>query len=186
MMAVAEIYPLSFFGYSDDGDLPRINPYLLAGVGMYHFEPQAKLNNTWIALKPLHTEGEGFSEYPNRKEYKLTQTNFPVGVGVRYDLSETFNIRAEFVYRVLKTDYLDDVSQTNYINPILFEKYLSGAALNDAVQLNDRRGELHPKNGVQPGERGNPNNNDSYFSFNIKLGLVFGRQTVVSNRRKSY
>ena len=34
--------------------------------------------------------------------------NVPVGLGVRYELNSVLNLRAEFVYRVLFTDYLDD------------------------------------------------------------------------------
>ena len=36
----------------------------------------------------LHTEGEGFAEYPDRKEYKLKQINFPVGAGIKYKIAE--------------------------------------------------------------------------------------------------
>ncbi len=172
---LAEIHPFYIFGnYNDDHYPPAVSPYLLAGIGYFHFNPQAKLNNTYIDLQPLHTEGQGFAEYPRAKEYKLSQFNFPVGIGGRYDLSPLVNIRAELVYRFLQTDYLDDVSG-RYIDPSVFAKYLSGTQLTQALLLNDRHKPgaetAHPD-----GIRGNPKNNDAYITFNIKLGLTLGRE----------
>ncbi|MDQ2720466.1 MAG: hypothetical protein M3Z26_12015 [Bacteroidota bacterium] len=171
---VAEIHPFEIFGnYDDDHFPPEVSPYLLVGIGYFHFNPQAMLNGNYVDLQPLHTEGEGFPEYPNVKNYKLTQFNFPVGVGARYDLSPLVNIRAEIVYRFLQTDYLDDVSG-RYIDPAVFAKHLSGTQLTEAILLNDRHKPgavtAHP-NGI----RGDPKNNDAYITFNIKLGLTLGR-----------
>ncbi len=173
--ANVELYPLSILGKFDDEREPsRLSPYVLAGLGLFHFQPQAKLNNIWVDLQSLRLEGQGFSEYPDRKNYKLTQLALPVGIGVKYDLSRILNVRAEFVYRILTTDYLDDVSEIEYIDPAVFSNYLTGAKLANALLLYDRRNEIHPE-GSGPGERGNPKNNDSYYSFNLKLGLILGR-----------
>ncbi|HEY5407013.1 MAG TPA: hypothetical protein VIJ92_07995 [Ginsengibacter sp.] len=172
---VAEFHPFYIFGnYNDDHYPPAVSPYVVAGIGYFHFNPQAKLNGNWVDLQPLHTEGEGFAEYPNVKNYKLSQFNFPLGIGARYDVSAIINLRAEIVTRFLTTDYLDDVSG-RYIDPSIFAKYLSGVQLNEALLLNDRH-----KPGAETahpgGIRGNPKNNDSYITFNIKLGLTLGRQ----------
>ncbi len=172
---MAELHPFYIFGnYDDEHYPPAVSPYILAGIGYFHFNPQAMLNGNYIDLQPLHTEGEGFPEHPNAKEYKLTQINFPVGMGVRYDLSPLINIRAEIVYRFLQTDYLDDVSG-RYIEPSVFGKHLSGTQLNQALLLHDRH-----KPGAQTahpnGIRGNPKNNDAYITFNVKLGLTLGRE----------
>ncbi len=79
------------------------------------------------------------------------------------------NLRAEIVTRILQTDYLDDVSG-RYIDPSVFANHLSGVQLNEALLLNDRHKPgavtAHPD-----GIRGRPNNNDSYITFNVKLGL---------------
>ena len=172
---MAEFHPFFIFGdYNDDHYPPAISPYVLAGVGYFHFNPQAKLNGNYVDLQPLHTEGQGFSEYPNAKNYKLSQINFPLGIGARYDVSAIINLRAEIVTRFLTTDYLDDVSG-RYIDPSVFANYLSGVQLNEALLLNDRHKPgaetAHPD-----GIRGNPKNNDSYITFNIKLGLTLGRE----------
>lgn len=172
---MAELHPFYIFGnYNDDRYPPPVSPYVLLGVGYFHFNPQAMLNGSYVDLQPLHTEGEGFAEYPNSKEYKLSQINFPVGMGARYDISPVINIRSEIVYRFLQTDYLDDVSR-RYIDPSVFGKYLSGPLLNHALLLHDRHkpgGETAHPDGI----RGNPDSNDAYISFNIKLGLTLGRE----------
>ncbi len=177
VVAVGEFHPFEIFGnYNDEHYPPSVSPYLLAGVGYFHFNPQTMLNGNYVDLQPLHTEGQGFAEYPNVKEYKLNQINFPLGVGARYDITPIVNVRAEFMYRILTTDYLDDVSG-RYIDPGVFGKYLSGTQLNEAILLNDRHKPgavtAHPD-----GIRGNPKNNDSYITFSIKLGLTLGRDRV--------
>jgi hypothetical protein len=183
--AVAEFYPFFIFtNWANRDDYPpSYSPYLIAGIGYYTFNPQTTLNGRTVDLQPLSTEGQGFKEYPDRKPYKLHQMNFPVGIGVKYELSSLLNLRGEFLYRILATDYLDDLS-ARYINPSVYPKYFTGTTLADAVALSDRRSKNNSEYPINPlgGQiRGNPKNNDSYFSFNIKLGLTFGRQKIKYN-----
>jgi hypothetical protein len=155
-----------------------MSPYIIGGIGFFSFNPQTKLNNNWIDLQPLSTEGQGFKEYPDRKVYKLNQTNIPLGIGLRYEFSTMFNIRTECVYRKLSTDYLDDAS-TEYIDQSLFSNYLSGSKLVNALLLNDRQYELDPTHITVPtSQRAQSKNNDGYFTFNVKVGLIFGRQRI--------
>jgi len=147
----------------------------MAGIGWFNFNPQANYNGLWIDLQPLHTEGEGFKEYPNHTPYRLSQINIPAGAGFKYELSEMFTIRGELIYRFLFTDYLDDVS-TTYIDPTLFDKYLSPTEAAFAKILYSRQGEIKP--GFVPAVgsiRGSPKHNDAYFSFNLKIGINLGR-----------
>lgn len=174
-----EVHPLYIINRNnEDKEPPAFSPYLLAGVGFFSFKPQTKLGGKTVDLQPLSTEGQGFAEYPDRKPYKLNQMNIPLGVGIKYDLSSILNVRAEFVYRKLNTDYLDDVSSKYYITPDLYANYFTGAKLTNALLLNDRRYELDPANNSTSDERGNPKNKDSYFTFNIKIGYTFGRERV--------
>jgi Domain of unknown function (DUF6089) len=181
-MAVLEVHPLFMFKkYENDAgsiEAPRFSPYVVAGVGYFSFNPQAKLLNQWVDLQPLRTEGQGFAEYPDKKTYKLQQINIPVGLGIKYELSPMLNLRAECVYRTLSTDYLDDVS-TTYADQNLFSNYLTGNKLTNALQLHDRKYELDPTHITNGGDqRGNPKNNDAYFTFNLKIGLIFGRERI--------
>lgn len=156
-------------------DLPLFSPYITAGVGFFHFNPQALLNNQWVSLPPLHTEGQGFREYPQRNNYSTFTWCVPTGIGVKYDASRLVNGRFELVYRFTGTDYLDDVSQ-QYIDPLLFSKYLSPANAVTAAALADRSAELSggAKNEANA-IRGNPANKDAYFSAMFTISIALGR-----------
>jgi hypothetical protein len=170
---ITEIHPRYFKKYTINDKLPRVSPYLLGGIGYFKFNPQAKLDGKLTDLRPLSTEGQGFAEYPDRKPYKLQQINFPVGAGIKYKLSDLFNCSAEFVYRILNTDYLDDVS-TSYIDKNLYPNYFDGLTLTQALALNNRQNELTPSHVTNVGDiRGNPKKNDAYFSLNFKIAFIF-------------
>jgi len=95
---VGEFYPLPY---------GTVQPYLFGGVGVYRFNPQAGFDGGWVDLQPLGTEGQGIDGFP--KPYSLTQFNLPFGAGVKFVFNETWTLGAEFGWRKLFTDYLDDV-----------------------------------------------------------------------------
>jgi len=163
---VAEVHPFFFKNY-DEGEAPFWSPYIVAGIGYFSFNPQAKLNDQWYYLHPLRTEGEGFEEYKNRKTYSLNQVNIPLGIGVKYEISPIINARLEMVYRVLFTDYLDDASQKDYVDPSLFINYLSAQQATIASQLADRR-----LSTVINNQRGDPKDNDAFFTIQLKVGFA--------------
>jgi hypothetical protein len=166
-----EIHPLLLFVDYEarDQEPPKYSPYLLGGYGSFKFNPQLKDGNRLIDLQPLSTEGQGFKEYPDRPVYKLTQTNYPFGLGLRYEISPIINLRGEFVYRLLTTDYLDDVS-TNYIDPTLYAlNGFTGTKLENALFLNNR--ESNGQKTDPGGKRGSPTNNDAYYASTIKIGV---------------
>jgi len=172
-----EIHPLFFKNY-DENQAPFLSPYLLVGLGFFSFNPEAKLDDRWYALQPLHTEGQGFDEYPDRKPYKLNQVNIPLGIGIKYELNSFLSTRLEIVHRFLFTDYLDDAS-TDYIDPSLFSNYLSAQQAAIAAQLSNRLAELNPA--YDPAlntQRGNPKNNDSFFTIQLKIGIAIRTSRV--------
>jgi hypothetical protein len=191
---IAEIYPTYLFRKFDtDVEPPRASPYLMIGVGIFHFNPRGSTDGRkWVDLQPLHTEGEGFpvdasdttgfdengvpfvNTYP--AQYNLTQINIPMGIGLRYEAGPKLNIRAEILYRHLNTDYLDDVSGV-YANPSKFAKYLPPALVQDAINLSNQS--FNHQFGYQiMNIRGNPDNKDAYFTFNIKVGYILGRKRL--------
>lgn len=170
----AEIYPTVFFEYEPSDLYRKIRPYGLIGVGVFRFNPmgQDRTNGNWVALKPLRTEGQGFAQFPDRPEYKLTQINIPMGVGVKYFASETFSVAMEVVHRKTFTDYIDDVSK-DYIDPALFYANLPASMAQLAERMANKTGDALGNFAIfQPGDkRGTPTNNDSYYSVNVKLGF---------------
>lgn len=175
-----ELYPTMMFKKYDDYD-PRISPYGFVGLGIFHFDPQGSITDangvqTWHKLHPLRTEGQGMTEYPNKKAYNLTQINLPMGAGLKFKVSPKLNICSELLYRKTFTDYVDDVS-TTYIDPAYFDTYLTPQEATIARKIHDKTiGIVTPGvNRYEPGtQRGNKNNMDAYFSFVLKIGVRLG------------
>lgn len=142
--------------------------YGFVGIGMFHFNPKAKIENTWVALQPLHTEGQGLIK--SRPVYHRTAVCIPVGVGIRYTLKRNWSLGLEYGMRYTFTDYIDDVS-TTYVDPAVLSAQSNGAI---AVELADRSAkpgdEGFVKGITRPGEqRGNPRYNDAYMFATVSL-----------------
>src|SRR5258708_180858 len=177
---MAEVYPTVFLEDESDDVTGRLRPYGVIGLGVYHFNPQGSYHDPvsgdtyWVDLKPLHTEGEGFAEYPDRKNYSLTQLNIPMGVGIKYFFSENVNVSFEIVHRKLFTDYVDDVS-TNYIDPTLFAKYLSPSQAKIALAMSNKSAQGYRTPGYHNNsKRGDPTQKDAYFTAGFKIGFRIG------------
>jgi hypothetical protein len=175
-----EIFPTMMFNRDAEFE-PRLRPYVLAGVGVFHFNPQGSLtdaagNKSWYYLHPLRLEGQGMPEYPYSQPYKLTQINIPFGGGIKYYLSERINMSMELLYRKTFTDYIDDVS-TKYIDPNNYTKYLSSQEAGLAYKLSDKaKGIIYPGMTRYPAgtQRGDTKDADTYFSVVAKVGVRLG------------
>lgn len=187
--AAIELFPTMMFNKYEDYD-PRFKPYGFVGVGIFHFDPQGSITDangtkTWHKLHQLHTEGQGFAEYPEKKPYSLTQMNIPMGLGVKTKISERVTLSPELLYRKTFTDYIDDVS-TTYIDPDYFDTHLSPEDAAIARKIHDKTvGIVTPGvNRYEPGtQRGNSHNMDAYFSFVLKLGIRLGDQGSNEDKR---
>jgi hypothetical protein len=177
-----EIYPHSIIRkkYEDDVE-PKFRPYIMGGVGIFKFNPQGSLpdasgNKVWHDLHPLRTEGQGFSQYPNSKPYKLVQMHIPLAVGFKYYVSDRINVGTEVLYRKTFTDYIDDISQ-KYINPSAFYANLPAGDADLASRIADKSiqiiypGQLRFPGGTQ---RGDTKDGDAFFSVVAKVGIRLG------------
>lgn len=155
----------------------KFDLYGIVGIGIYHFDPVVQdRDGSWIKASPLRLEGQGFAEYPNTKPYPLTQLNLQSGAGITYSITKNISLALEVVYRKLFTDYLDDVS-TIYINPTLFDKYLTteNAATAKRVYYKGIYTDITNPD-TELIIRGDPTDNDAYISENIKIIWRFGNR----------
>ncbi len=186
-------------------------PYAFLGVSVFHHNPQAQVPATyvprtagetptafpnageWVNLRSLGTEGQHADLLPTDanygiKEYSLIQIAIPFGIGARFRLNEVIDLSAEFGFRYLFTDYIDDVSK-NYVDLGVFG--------NDelAKAMSYRSFELNPGNAVErpsrdgstyfviPGYgeetkdnvRGHSNDKDIYTVFTLKASFIIGK-----------
>ncbi|MBS1656340.1 MAG: hypothetical protein JSU05_15915, partial [Bacteroidetes bacterium] len=117
--------------------------------------------------------------------YSLTQFEVPMGFGFKYYLKENMFVGLEVLHRKLFTDYVDDVSQNYYIDPIYFDQYLTPANAAIAKRLYYRgtyqSAQTNPGN-IQTFQRGDPTKNDAYFTTVIRLGWRLNDANSASGR----
>jgi hypothetical protein len=176
-----EIYPRYFLN-SYDPEYTRFRPFIAVGAGFFRYNPQAKdASGNWVDLKPLRTEGQGI--IAGKKEYSLFSPNILAGVGFKYMISEKLFAGLEVDHRFTFTDYIDDAS-TNYVDPSIYSSssVLNATQVAQATFLNNRALTTSPIytppniNGLGGfsgigAQRANPKNNDSYFTYHLKLGI---------------
>jgi hypothetical protein len=139
-----------------------------------HFNPQANYNGQWVDLKPLHTEGEGFAEYPKRKPYALTKIYIPLNLGIKYYFNNKWALAGGVSSRLSFTDYIDDI-HTTYIDPDLFYKYLSSEKAFLASQLYSRSRTPWK---VRPDvAKADNKDNDSYVTYFLTLSIRLDKYT---------
>jgi len=164
-------------------------PYIYGGVAVFHFNPWSK-DNAGIKtyLKPLSTEGQGLSQFPEQKVYNLNQLALSFGTGAKFAVNDGLSIGIEFSQRKSFTDYLDDVS-SNYVD----RDILLQAKGSKAVEMAYRGGQSpvgspnYPAHGEQ---RGTPTEMDWYYFFGLTIekklnsfGNLFQSGKSVANQR---
>lgn len=150
--AIAEF---NFLEYRISNDKYKFTTFLYLGLDVFNFKPRAQMDNFWIDLQPLRTEGQ-------TKGYKLTQVAIPFGLGVKMNVSKKVGIGIEWGPRKTFTDYLDDVSGT-YPNP-----FVSPFSSINGMKLSDRSKNAGSNVNEQ---RGNPRTKDWYFFFGLTLNF---------------
>ena len=162
----------NFFRFMPGEPDYNFTPYVTFGVGVFNYDPFAMLAGQKHFLRPLNTEGQGSTLYPDRKPYGSMAFSIPLGVGFKYCINESINVGFEIVHRVTGTDYLDDVSKT-YVDPSVFPPLPDGSP-SPAYLLHDRSYELGEPIGIVGRQRGISTQKDQfataifYISFNLQ------------------
>lgn len=126
----------------------RFTPYVFAGISVFHHNPQGLVPDQailtpehltdpftppqageWVDLKDLQTEGPD-------NTYSNFQISIPFGAGVRFRLSNRFDVEGEISYRYLFTDYLDDVS-SNYVDKGILDSDLARVMSDRSLEPTD-------------------------------------------------
>lgn len=154
---------------------PIINPYLMFGIGRSTNRPKTYLpgeeGNYTVNLWQIQTE-----EAAPVSSYPKAITVIPLGIGIRLKANQYIDILIEGGRRFTFTDYLDDVS-TSYPSLAQVEEWNGGtgtATADIAIQIYDRTvegyGTEYPARKLGD-TRGNPEANDAYYIFSLKLEM---------------
>jgi hypothetical protein len=153
--------------------------YSTFGVGAFYFNPKSTgPDGQLYELFPLRTEGQGLEGGPD--PYKRVAICVPIGFGVKKSLSRTSGIKVELTHRFTFTDYIDDVSTVYYDRTVLSQNYGPLSAYFSNPQLGNK-----PPIVTQPGQqRGDPDDNDSYFYFTVSYYLTLPSKPSTFGRNK--
>lgn len=151
----------NFFKFIPSNPDYLFTPYITLGIGAFSYDPYAYLNGKKEFLRPLGTEGQQIG-YNGRKPYGTIAVCIPLGVGIKYNVSDKINLSFEVTHRFTTTDYLDDVS-TTYVGANKF------APMSTVRLLQDRSYEIDPDNviGVEGRQRGWSKQKDQYIIAEI-------------------
>lgn len=162
----------NFFKFQPNDPQHNFTPYITLGVGVFSYNPYAYLDNKKYYLRPLGTEGQNIAYTDaatgkTRKPYGSMAMCVPIGMGIKYNVNDKFNISFQIAQRLTFTDYLDDVSATfvgedKFINPT-------------ARLLQDRSYEKGTSIGIEGRQRGWSKQKDQYVI--AEMGITFNIST---------
>ena len=129
--------------------------YLYTGLGLCYFNPKAKYQDEWVALRPLKTEGQGL--VGGADQTKPVTMTIPIGIGFRMAVSKVWSLGIEATYIKTFSDYIDDVHGVYFDPTKLYSpeaQYLSNPASNNTSWF-------------APGQQRGDANKDAYYTLNI-------------------
>jgi hypothetical protein len=146
--------------------------YLGAGVAVFHHNPQAFYEGSWIDLRPLRTEGEV-------QPYSSFDMALPLTTGFYFTFNRVYRIGWEIGWRKTFTDYLDDVSG-RYASPASLPNATAVALANRTQQSGSDP--LFAANFLPGNKRGDPSHNDAYIFTTVNFSYVFKGRSVYNGR----
>lgn len=149
--------------------------YLFGGVGATYFNPKAMYQGSWVALRPLKTEGQGLDG--GAKPYSPVTLSIPMGVGFRIGLNRMWRIGLEVAYVKTFSDYIDDVGGVYYDPAVLASEVGAASAyLSNPSHQNSTW--------FAPGEQRGDKQKDAYFYANIVVYRNLTYKDYAGSRRK--
>lgn len=163
------------------------NLYGFVGMNVFYFNPKGKTAaGDWVALYPLHTEGQGLPGGP--KQYSRVAISIPVGGYYKLTLNKIWSVGIEFCYRKTFTDYIDDVGGVYYDNAALAAAYgpLSAQMADPSLKLDPNliTATLPNADGT-PAQRGDKQK-DAYMSLEITAGYIFKQKRKSARLRSKF
>ena len=173
---LGEVNPIQLLGEQD----PVIYPYLMAGIGAFHFDPMTEYRGFEVHLRKLGTEGQGIPGNPDF--YTPWSIAVPLGIGFKVRLDETITMSCALTHRLIFTDYLDDVSgaEVDYLELLQNNGSLAAKLSHPALDPEAPQAVTYTRGGSR---------RDGYYIASIKLAFALGGKkgfAVAGNRQKRF
>lgn len=163
---------------------PAWNPYLFAGIALLYYNPRTNIPETDHNGVPFEDAGKMTSLRQHQTElvsYGPVTVAIPIGLGIKMQVAPSLNVVLNGGYRFTFSDYIDDVSTQHYDD----DKFPTTLA----AALADRGPEIGVAPRPEGAVRGNPDSNDGYFIFSMRVDYylppnIFGTKgRSMQNRR---
>ena len=167
----------NFFKFVPGDPYYAFTPYVTIGVGAFSYNPYDFYQGKKVYLRPLGTEGQNINYVDpatkiQRKPYGSVAVCFPIGAGIKYNVSNNINLSFQIAHRLTFADYIDDVS-TTYVGADKFPP-LNGQ-LPVAGIMQDRSFETGTPIGIEGAQRGFSKQKDQYLI--AEVGISFSIST---------
>ena len=156
------------------------SPYLFAGGAFYHYNPKTYFNNQWIELKDLGTEGQGIDGTAG-KTYSTNQFSIPMGIGVKYAITDKWVLGFKVGARMTFNDYIDDIS-TSYV---AYDVLVANKGIDIANIADPSLNQVSQHLEGQVVNRGDASKNDWYIIGGFFVTYVFADNGLVGARKKN-
>jgi len=166
------------------------NLYGFAGAGGFYFNPKGlDPAGNWVALRPLHTEGQGLAGGP--KQYSNFNWNLMAGAYYKLTINKIWSVGIEFCYRKTFTDYIDDVGTRYYDQAALAAAYGAQSAqmADPSKGLNDPTSPYQfatTPNADGSGAQRGDTQRDAYMSLEINVGYTFKKARKSARLRSKF
>lgn len=179
----------------------KISAFVILGGGGLYYNPKAEAvrgSGEWVALRPLHNEGQGSEPYEYTykdietgedvtetvtpdKEYFKFAGYISLGLGAKYQIDRRWAVGLEITNRYTTTDYLDDAHDRYFYNPSnpFADRHLDVIKNEDGtyLEVTDQPAAVKYKSGKTM--RGDPAYNDAYI-FTVVTGYYKLKNTIKS------
>lgn len=167
----------NFFKFVPGDPYYAFTPYVTIGVGAFSYNPYAYYQGKKVYLRALGTEGQNIPYTDpvtgkTRKPYGSMGVCFPIGAGIKYNVSNNINLSFQIAHRLTLTDYLDDVS-TTYVGSDKFPPLNGQPSVANVLQ--DRSFETGTPIGIEGRQRGFAKQKDQYII--AEVGVSFSIST---------
>ena len=160
------------------------NLYGFVGLGAFYYNPKGRTaDGKWVALRPLHTEGQGLPGGP--KQYSNFSVCIPVGAYYKVTINKIWSLGIELCYRKTFTDYIDDVGSSYYDPKALRAAYGPLSAQMADPSLGKIPNATTPGGDGTPAQRGN-HQKDSYMSLEITASYIFKKARKSARLRSKF
>jgi hypothetical protein len=160
------------------------NLFAFVGGGVFYFNPKGQMaDGKWVALYPLHTEGQGLEGGP--KQYSRFSFSIPVGGYYKLTINKIWCVGIEFSYRKTFTDYIDDVGSSYYDPQKLAAAYGPLSVKMADPSLGNLPGATMPAADGTPAQRGD-RQKDAFMSLEITGSYIFKRQRKSARLRSKF